>query len=565
MSTSRASTPFDLDPAEMESMDSILGSITADEQTTVPHGEIIEARVIDRDDRDVFFEIGSKQDGRCALSEFAVAPAAGDVIPVLVVHTGAEGLVRLSHLEAGRRIAWDNLKEAREADASLTGKIDKILPQGYIVDCDGLSLFMPLSQSNLKSRVRNRFEVGKEIDFKLIEIKDRHRSAVISHRRILEERNDEFWKELVDTYQVEDVVEGQIIKKVSFGLFVSVCGVEGLLHHSDISWKNHAPFKNRFKVGEILEVKILEMDQEQGRLSLGLKQMSEDPWEWARLELKETYIVDGRVTSVTDYGAFIEITEGLEGLVHVSEFSWSRRQRHPRNYVEVDQVVEVVILSVDFENHRISLGMRQLQRDPWDALQEQVHIGQVMEGTITSITKFGAFVEVIPDIEGLIHFSDYSWEDKTDRKMLNKGDQVKFKILDINQKERRIGCGLKQLSPSPLDALARKHPKGAILEGNVSRIAPFGIFVDIGDGFEGLVHISRLPRDFQDENKMKEKYPIGSSVKTVLQNVDTKNRKIVLSIKAYEHKKNRELIDQYIKKDEDQSTSSLGAFWDPGK
>lgn len=520
-------------------------------------GEVIEARVIDIDDREVFLDIGQKQDGRCPRSEFAEAPTPGEPVHVVVVRSGDDGPVRLSRAEAERRIAWQHLAEAAQADASMSGEVKQVLNHGYIIDCRGLQLFMPFSHGDLKTR-KTRHPLGRKLDFKVLEMKERHRSAVVSHRRIIEERNDERWNELIARYKEGDEADGVITKKVSFGLFIDVLGVEGLLHQSDISWKQWAPFKNRFKVKEPVHVKILAMDRENNRLSLGLKQLSEDPWLWAARELQPGATVTGRVSSVADYGIFVEIQEGLEGLVHVSELTWSRRPKHPKTYFEVGQEIEVQVLALDQEKKRISLGRKQLLPDPWDQLSAQVRVGQVREGRVASITKFGAFVEVAEDIEGLIHFKDYSWDEHPDKNLLKKGDTVKFKVLDINKAERRVACGIKQLSPSPFEVLSQKYRKGDTIKGVVARIAPFGLFVEIGDGFEGLVHVSRLP--LKPDQKMEEVYKPGQEVNTVLLGIDADNRRIALSIKAYEIREERAIMEQYMRKDAGPSTSSLGAF-----
>lgn len=562
--TVNASTPFDLDKDELESMNGIIDSFETQSDTPpAAEGAIIEGRVLDVTDRDVFVDVGQKQDGRCPRTEFSEAPSPGDVVPVVILKgTDPDGLIRLSRKEADRRIAWQNLKEAHAADASLTGVVEKALTHGYILDCGGVSLFMPQSHADSKGRHR-KLAVGTTLDFKILELRDKQRSAVVSHRRIIDERNDESWNDLIAKYKEGDLAEGKISKKVSFGLFVTVCGVEGLLHQSDISWKKFSSFKNLFKLGESVTARILTMDRENNRLSLGLKQLTEDPWVWAEREIHPGEVVSGKVTSVTDYGAFIELRDGLEGLVHVSELSWSKRPRHPKKYVEVGAQVQARVLGIDLEKKRISLGIKQLKTDPWDAFVKSIRVGEVREGQVTSITRFGAFVEVQDEIEGLIHFKDYSWDEKPDQKMLKKGDRVTYKILEINSNERRIGCGLKQLQPSPFEVLQKKYRKGDILEGKITKVAPFGLFVDIGDGFEGLVHISRVP--LEENQKLEQLYKPGDEVRTILQGIEPDNRKIVLSIKAYEQKKDRELIEQYIKRDDGPSTSSLAAFFKNSK
>lgn len=552
----KTSNPFDLDSEEVNSMDKIMESIETEDKT---NGTIVLATILDMDDREVFMDIGSKQDGRCSISEFEEKPVRGTQMPVVVIHSPEGGLIQVSRKEAVRISAWDNIKEIYAAKAQLSGVVEKAVNHGYIVVTGGVNLFLPQSQADLKGKTRVRFSPGTKIDFKILEIKDRHMSAIISRRAVLEERNDERWNELLEKYHVGDEIEGVVSKKVSFGLFVDVGGIEGLLHQSDISWKKFSPFKNRFHPKEKIKLKILTMDRENNRLSLGLKQLTEDPWEWAKRELKIGENIKGKVLNLTDYGAFVEIQEGLEGLIHVSELSWSKKTKHPKKYLTTGQEIEARILVVDLENKRIALGLKQLQGDPWDEVKSKIRAGDIIEGEVTSIAKFGAFVKIREDIEGLIHFSDYSWDDNPDKKLLKPKDNVRFKILEVNNQERRISCGLKQLTPSPYEEFRRKHRKGDVMQCKVVRIAPFGLFVDMGGGFEGLIHEKELPS--RGDKKLEEVYNPGDSIQAVLVKIDADAKKISLSVNAFEKKSEKDLINQYIKRDDSPSTSSLGAFF----
>lgn len=553
--TDKTTPSSDLEQKEIESMDGVLASL-GEPGGDFSRGSIIEAVVIDADERDVFLDVGLKQDGRCPRVEFDELPAVGSRVHVVVVHGSEDGLLRLSRREAGLRQAWENVREALEQKTRLSGTIVKSVNHGWLVDFSGIHLFLPLSQTD--GRTRSSLVPGTQIDFKVLDLKDKHRSAVVSQRVVIEERNDQHWTELAANHNVGDEVDAAVTKKVSFGLFVNVLGVEGLLHQSDISWKKNAPFKDRFKVGDTVRLKILGMDREKNRLSLGLKQLSEDPWAWAERELRAGENVKGRVTNLTDYGAFVELQEGLEGLIHVSELTWAKRVLHPKKYLQTGQEIEVRVLGVDLEKKRIALGLKQLQQDPWSVISSSVKRGETKEGEVTSITKFGAFVKVTDEIEGLIHFKDYSWDDQPDRKLLKKGDVVKYKVLDVNTQERRISCGLKQLTPSPYEELRKKYKKGDSIDCTVKRLAPFGLFVDIGDGFEGLIHISRIP--LGPEQKLESAYKEGDPVKASLLAIDADEKRISLSIKAYEKKTERDLIDQYMARGDGTSTSSLGSF-----
>lgn len=554
-------TPFDLEQDEKNSMEEMLELIEDREDFTT--NSLIQATVIDSDREHVYLDIGKKQEGRCRRAEFTDAPQPGVEIPVIVLSTTDDGAIRLSKKEAERRIAWQSITEAFENAIQMSGRISRVVTHGYIVEMEGLDLFLPLSQSATRVSPKNRFQVGKTIDFKILELKEKHRSAIISHRKVIEERNDASWNELMENYAPGNEVEGTITKIVSFGVFIQVGDIEGLLHQSDISWKKYTKFKGRFKRGQTISVIILSMDRENNRLSLGLKQFSEDPWEWAQRELKIGDVITGRVTSITDYGAFIELTEGLEGLVHVSELTWAKRVKHPKKYLQIGQELEATVLALDFDSRRISLGIRQLQEDPWENLTEEFRVGEVREGEVTSVTKFGAFVKLKEDVEGLIHFNDFSWDEKVNRKMLKKGDTCTFKVLDLDIKSRRISCGIKQLTPSPYELLRKKYKNGQILECKIRNVTDFGLFAELEEGFEGLIHISNIP--LRGEQKLEDAYKVGDVVTAVLQKIDVESKKIALSIKAYVRKQDQEVFDQYMKKDDSPSTSSLGSFFKEDK
>lgn len=521
-------------------------------------GDVVEATVLEVTDRDVLLDIGQKQDGRCRLDEFESKPAAGDVFQVVVQReAGSEESTQVSKREAERRIAWQTIEEAMTSKTRLTGRVTRQVNQGYMVSLGGLSLFLPQSQVDARNKLK-KLKVNSDIDFRVLEVKPNRRSAIISRRAIQEEANEEAWNAFVEKYNEGDIVEGTVSRKVAFGVFIKVDEIEGLLHQTDISWKKHVQFKDKFQANQTVEVKIIGIDRENNRLSLGLKQLTEDPWVWAERELDAGDIVHGTVTSLTDYGAFVELTEGLEGLIHVSELSWSKKLRHPKRYVQENQEIDCQVLSIDTEHKRIALGLKQLKPDPWTRIGTEIKAGDVVEGPVTSITKFGAFVEVTEDVEGLIHFNDYTWDDKADRNMLKKGDIVQFKILDIDHNDRRIACGIKQLKPSPYEELQQKYKRNEVLAGKITNITDFGLFVSIGDGFEGLVHISKV--NLKEGQKLSDLYSVGQEVNTVLQKIDPEAKKISLSIKAYERKKEQEVIRQYMKDDDAPSTVTLGDF-----
>jgi len=555
-------TPFDEIQQEQEDFEKILQeSITEQfELNKFSKGDIVEATVLDVTDNEVYLDLGQKQEGICQLSEFDERPVIGNVVKVVVIRGGGiEGNSLVSRKEASRREGWEKIQEAYNNQLPLSGKVSIIIDnnKGYIVDFYGLQLFLPKSQVGVK--IRNRLpnlKVGDVIDFKVLSVDEKRKSAIISRKKIQEDINQEKWDQFLFKYKEGDVVDGVITKIVSYGIFVRVDDLDGLVHQNDISWKNNFPFKKYYNKGDKVSVKILSINPEENRISLGIKQLTEDPWEWANRELHAGDIITGTVTDIKDYGAFLEIREGLEGLIHNSEISWSNKQVHPKSVLKKGQEIDVKILSIDPERKRISLSYKQARENPWQKAKEILKVGEIREGRITGVVQYGAFVEIFDEVEGLIHVKDYSWDEKPNKDMLKKGDVVKFKILAIDVDNRKISCGIKQLELSPYEKLAQKYKKGEILTGKITGISDFGIFVDIGDGFEGLVHKSKIP--LKKEEKLEDKYKVGDEVKTVLLKIDPEKEKISLSIKDYEKRKEKEIVKQYLK--EDVGSYTLGSI-----
>lgn len=555
-------TPFDEIQQEQEDFEKILQeSITEQfELNKFSKGDIVEATVLDVTDNEVYLDLGQKQEGICQLSEFDERPVIGNVVKVVVIRGGGiEGNSLVSRKEASRREGWEKIQEAYNNQLPLSGKVSIIIDnnKGYIVDFYGLQLFLPKSQVGVK--IRNRLpnlKVGDVIDFKVLSIDEKRKSAIISRKKIQEDINQEKWDQFLFKYKEGDVVDGVITKIVSYGIFVRVDDLDGLVHQNDISWKNNLPFRKYYNKGDKVSVKILSINPEENRISLGIKQLTEDPWEWANRELHAGDIITGTVTDIKDYGAFLEIREGLEGLIHNSEISWSNKQVHPKSVLKKGQEIDVKILSIDPEKKRISLSYKQARENPWQKAKEILKVGEIREGRITGVVQYGAFVEIFDEVEGLIHVKDYSWDEKPNKDMLKKGDVVKFKILAIDVDNRKISCGIKQLELSPYEKLAQKYKKGEILTGKITGISDFGIFVDIGDGFEGLVHKSKIP--LKKEEKLEDKYKVGDEVKTVLLKIDPEKEKISLSIKDYEKRKEKEIVKQYLK--EDVGSYTLGSI-----
>lgn len=553
--TSKTPTPFDLDQKEIKSMEDMLGALTS--QDDLASGALIEAVVSQCDDREVYLDAGGKTEGSCPLSEFSEKPEPGTRVTVVIVSRGGDQAPRFSRKLAEQKKAWEDIREAFQNGARLSGKIAKPVDHGFIINVGGLDLFMPMSQSG--ARPGRTVAAGQEVDFRILELKEKNHSAVVSHRAILEERNEALWNELLAQCKESDIVTGKITRRVSYGLFVEIHGVEGLVHQSDVSWRRNVSLRERFPIGAEVQVKILKMDRENNRLSLGIKQLTEDPWEWAAREIKVGDVVDGTIMNVTGYGAFFEIREGLEGLIHVSDLTWSGRRENPAQLVEQGQKKQARILTLDLEKKRISLGLKQLEEDPFEVVARELKVGSTGEGVVTSITKFGAFVRIRDGVDGLIRYSDYSHDEPVDKKMLSKDQQVTFKVLEVDRKRRKITCGLKQLTAGPYEVLKKKYKKGDVLDCTVKSVTAFGLFVDFGEKHEALVHISRVP--LPEGKKLEDFYKPGDKVKAVLLHINPDDKKISMSIADYERRAQKDLMSQYMKKEDAPATTSMGAYF----
>ncbi|MGJ4747551.1 30S ribosomal protein S1 [Leptospira sp. SA-E8] len=532
------------------------------DEAEIRKDQVVEGKVVSVDNDNVYVAIeGLKQEGRIPRSEFDEKPEIGSVVTALVKRKEStdSGCI-LSKKEADQRKGWEVVKDAFKNNYQVSGRlVNEIKGKGYIVNVEGSELFLPASQLSYKFSDGENYK-GVELDFKVIEINERTRSGVVSRKKLLDEVNNEKWDALAEKIKVGDKVKATVSKIASFGVFCDLEGVVGLLRQRDISYKKFAPFKQYFTIGQEIELQVLEMEKENNKLALGLKQLYEDPWVWAKRSLEKDMVIRGTVTSLTNFGAFVELKEGLEGLIHTSELTWAKKPPHPKELLKKGQEVEALILDIDFESRRLSLGLKQLQPNPWDTLGPEVRVGNVLTGKVTGITKYGAFVEVENGIEGLIHISDITWDEKQKNptSLLKKGEEVKYIILDINFDAQRISCGLKQLQEHPYEALRNRYPIGSVVQGKIKSIVDFGMFVEIEPGFEGLVHISEIPGG-KDTN-LAESYKPGDIVKCAVVKIDSKNKKISLSIKDFDKALEREEMAKYLKTSDTPSRESLGSF-----
>jgi len=499
-------------------------------------GEVVKGTVLKVTGSSVVIDVGFKSEGVVALDEFKdgegqISVAPGDEIDVLLVSIENDGSIVLSREKAERMKIWDSIEEAHEEQTILKGKVLERIKGGLAVDI-GVRAFLPGSQVDMHP-VRNLDSFkGEEIEVRVIKVNKRRGNIVLSRKSVLEE---EYYKQKEET--LRNLEEGSVVKGViknitDYGAFVDLGGIDGLLHITDLSWGRVNHPSDMFKVGDEIEVKILKFDRLEEKVSLGYKQLSGDPWLTADERYERNSRVNAKVVSVTDYGAFVELEAGVEGLIHISEMSWNRRLKHPSRIVEVGDEVEVEVLDVDAENRRISLGMKQTEPNPWDQVEETYAINAVVKGTVRNLTDFGAFVEVEEGIEGLVHVSDLSWTKKVKHpsEILQKGQEVEAVVLSVDGENQRLSLGIKQLQPDLWETFFANRQVGDIVKGKIIRLTSFGAFVEIEEGIEGLCHVSELSTK-RIENP-EDEFESGQEMDFKIIKLNLLERKIGLSIRA---------------------------------
>lgn len=507
------------------------------EQSTLQEGEVVRGTVVGITERGVLIDFGYKSEGLVSQNEFMengeITVKRGDEVDVLVKNMeSGEGYPILSRADAVRLRAWDDLEKAFNEGASVKGKVIERIKGGLRVDVDGIPTFLPGSQVDVRP-LRNLDSLrGREIEAKVIKLNRKRSNVVLSRKAILEERNAGKKGETLDQIEEDIIVEGQIKNLTDYGAFVDLGGVDGLLHVTDMSWGRLQNPGELFKVGDTVQVKVLRFDRGRERVSLGYKQLLPDPWESIEERFPPLTRITGKIASVTDYGAFVELEPGVEGLVHVSEMSWSKRVKHPSKLVNPGDTVDVEVLGVDAKARRISLGMKQVQENPWKTLSDRYQVGARVHGRVRNLTDFGAFIEIEEGIDGLVHVSDISWSRRIKHpgEVLKKGQQVEAVITGIDPDNRRMSLSMKDLEPNAWNDFVASHKPGDVVKGKIARFASFGAFVELGDNLEGLCHISELSDD--RVAKPEDVVQLGQEMEFRILRVDAENKKIGLSARA---------------------------------
>ena len=509
----------------------------------IEEGTITEGRVIDIQRDRVVVDIGYKSEGMIPADQFSPEElehlSVNDPVQVYIEQCeDADGNLLLSKEKADKMKVWEDLEVAHKDEKQVQGKVISRIKGGMIVDI-GVKAFLPGSQIDLTPVRDLDGLVGKTYNFKIIKINHRRGNVVVSRRALLEETRDKRRQSTLSTLSEGQLIEGTVKNITDYGAFLDLGGIDGLLHITDISWGRVGHPSDMFSIGDRVEVLVLKYDRETGRISLGVKQKTPDPWTKVEEKYPARSRVKGKVVSLTDYGAFVELEPGVEGLVHVSEMSWTHEVRHPSKVVSVGDAIEAQVLHVDQHSRKISLGMKQTAPNPWDIIEDKYPEGTEIEGKVKSVTDFGAFVGLDEGVDGLIHISDMSWTKhiKHPSELFKKGQSVKAIILKIDKEKERLSLGFKQLISDPWSSeIPQRYRVGETTMGKVSKIADFGVFVELEGGVEGLIHVSEIGPDVQE--RLEEKFTVGQEVEAKIVKVDCDDRKIALSL--WEHLKDLE-------------------------
>jgi len=515
-------------------------------------GEIIEGTVVDISDKEVRVDIGFKSEGVIPISEFAYSgiPDTNSVIKVYISEIeNGEGKVLLSKKKADYLINIESIKRAFTEKTSLTGIIRRRVKGGMIVDVHGIEGFLPGSQMSLKPIPNLDQFIGKELVFKVVNIDEDHHNIILSRRQVLEEEAEIKRQELLKKIEIDSELDGEVKNITQYGAFIDLGGIDGLLHLTDMSWGKINHPSEMLQIGDKVKVKVINFDAETNRISLGLKQLVPHPWENIEIKYPEGSRVTGKVVNVKSFGAFVELEPGVEGLVHISEMSWTKKITDARKFVKVGDTINAIVLDLDKENKRISLGMKQMDPNPWLTIEDRYPIGTVLNRKIKSLTAFGAFVEIEEGIDGLIHISDMSWTKRIyhPREVYKRNQEVEAVVLSIDRAQHRIALGVKQMVPDPWETLDQILPVNTEVKGKVSKLIPKGLLVDIpigNDAVEGFIPISHLAIPKLEHSE--DAFYVGEELPLKVIELDMENRRLILSVKAFFFSRDPKLQDEYI-------------------
>ena len=553
--------------AEEESVDDIQDAdnfmrLYEESLKSIQEGEVVAGEIVQVDKEYVLVDIGYKSEGQIPIREFVDAEGnltakVGDKIEVLLERReDDEGVIRLSKEKAAKIKVWDTIREIYENNGIVKGMITSRVKGGLSVDI-GLQAFLPGSQVDLRPIRDMDSLVGMEHEFKIVKYNKRRGNIVLSRRAILEAERMALKEKTLEIIEEGAVLRGVVKNITDYGLFIDLGGIDGLVHITDMSWGRVGHPSEMHQAGDEIEVKVLSFDKERERVSLGIKQLAPDPWSQVEDKYPIGTRITGRVVSLTDYGAFVEVEQGVEGLIHVSEMSWTRKVRHPSQLLNIGDMVEAIVLNMDIARKRISLGMKQVAPNPWDVIEEKYPVGTTIEGKIKNITDFGAFIGIDEGIDGLVHISDMSWTKriKHPSELYKKGKEVRAVVLNIDKENERFSLGIKQLTNDPWDEIPVKYKPGTRVTGTVTNVTDFGLFLELEEGIEGLVHVSEISSD--KKGNPLSRFQIDDVIQAKVINVSREDKKIGLSIRKLEETSEKDIFRSYLNSDQE-ATSNLG-------
>ncbi|MDO4768659.1 MAG: 30S ribosomal protein S1 [Pseudomonadota bacterium] len=510
----------------------------------IEEGVIVSGEVVKIDETYILVDVNFKSEGQIPLDEFMengqVAVKVGDTVDVYVVRKNErEGSIVLSRDKAKRMQVLDELEKLLESGDVVTGRIVRRIKGGYVVEIKGIEAFLPGSHVDLRPVPDMDALVNQDFEFRVLKINRRRSNVIVSRRVLLEEDRDRKRGQLLTTLEEGQTVPGVVKNITEYGVFIDLGGLDGLLHITDMSWKRIRHPREMVHLGDELQLKVLSFDKEEKKVSLGLKQLVPDPWTNISEKYPEGLKLTGKVTNLVDYGAFVELEPGVEGLVHISEMSWTRKLRHPSQMVRAGDEVDVVILGVDVDRKRISLGMKQVAPNPWDLVAEKYPEGTILEAGVKNITEFGLFIGIEDGIDGLIHVSDLSWTKKIRHpsELYKVGDVVRAKVLTVDKDNEKFTLGIKQLSDDPWLDVPGRYPVGTQLTGTITNITDFGLFVEVEEGIEGLIHVSEMSK--KKIKTPKEAFNEGDTIEAKVIHVSADERRLGLSLKSQEPERKR--------------------------
>lgn len=512
-------------------------------------GKVVEGTIRQISDTEVLVDVNFKSEGVVSLGEFKESPdlEVGNKVEVYIeALEDSEGRLVLSKTRADFIRVWEKIREAFENDEIVRGTLVRRIKGGVVVDLFGIDAFLPGSQIDLRQIPDINALIGEDFDLKVIKVNKARRNIVVSRRSVLEEERSRLRGNVLDNLDKSQVRVGIVKNITDFGAFIDLGGVDGLLHITDMSYRRISHPSELVSLGQEIEVKILDYNENKERISLGLKQLQDHPWKDALVKFPEESLVKGKVVSITDYGAFIELDEGIEGLIHVSEMSWTQHVKHPSKLLTVGEEVEAVVLKIDVDNEKISLGLKQLEKDPWEDIESELPPGAKVTGEIRNLASFGAFVEIKEGVDGLIHVSDMSWTKKVNHPsdLLSKGDNVECVVLAVDRDKRRISLSIKHLEEDPWDSVESKFPINSEIKGTIVRLLDRGVVVELENGLEGFIATHKLTTD-----KIKvpsEAFEVGDEVPALVTEIDHANRKLFVSVVDYLEGKGDAEVQAYL-------------------